>query len=360
MKYILWGCGKCADLIWNEIKHEVVLIIDNNSMLWGTLWNGFIINSPKCLEENKIVYDKVIIASVEWRIIRKQLIDFYGVQDKKIDNTFFKKRQALLELVDKFELNDRENRYIEYIKKNPIDIFNASFCDRYIEYSHIEINYDIDKKLYYVMHAGKRMYFSKKYTSPKSCAKYYNYLLMEQDENSPHRYRTKDFDVKYGDVVLDAGVAEGNFALEIVDYVERLYLVEADEDWIEALSYTFESYKDKVEIIKGFLGNGSKGTTTIDQIIGEDRLNFIKMDIEGFEKEALEGAQKTVQKWFPNLVICTYHNEEDYVLISQKLERLDYKLESSDGYMIMINMENYNEVEIPVLVKGVVRGYKNE
>lgn len=50
---------------------------------------------------------------------------------------------------------------------------------------------------------------------------YYRFLLQVQDAASPHRYQTRQFCVCKGEVVLDAGAAEGNFALEIVDVAEK-------------------------------------------------------------------------------------------------------------------------------------------
>jgi len=50
---------------------------------------------------------------------------------------------------------------------------------------------------------------------------------------------------------------------------------------------------------------------SIDNILINKNINFIKMDIEGAEAEALIGAKKTIQKYKPNLAICLYHKPED-------------------------------------------------
>ena len=50
---------------------------------------------------------------------------------------------------------------------------------------------------------------------------------------------------------------------------------------------------------------------SLDTILLNSNPNFIKMDIEGAEKEALIGAKNIIQKYKPNLAICLYHKEED-------------------------------------------------
>lgn len=55
-------------------------------------------------------------------------------------------------------------------------------------------------------------------------------------------------------------------------------------------------------------------STTIDAFVdaqGLERVDFIKADIEGAEKEMLKGAYKTLARFSPKLAICTYHQPGD-------------------------------------------------
>lgn len=52
---------------------------------------------------------------------------------------------------------------------------------------------------------------------------------------------------------------------------------------------------------------------------------FIKMDIEGSEMKALEGAEKTIKKYLPKLYICAYHRNEDLFTLPLKINELSEK-----------------------------------
>lgn len=52
-------------------------------------------------------------------------------------------------------------------------------------------------------------------------------------------------------------------------------------------------------------------TGMLDEIAGDRRITFIKMDIEGAEKEALMGAQNIIRNQKPKLAISIYHKKED-------------------------------------------------
>ena len=73
-----------------------------------------------------------------------------------------------------------------------------------------------------------------------------------------------------------------------------------------------------------------------------ERVDLIKMDIEGHELSALRGAEQTLRRFRPRLAISLYHNWDDYFQIPLHLDRLGlgyrFYLENytiSDGETIM-------------------------
>lgn len=60
--------------------------------------------------------------------------------------------------------------------------------------------------------------------------------------------------------------------------------------------------------------------TTIDNLVNElhlDRVDFIKMDIEGAEPKALAGARATLAKYHPRLSVSAYHEPDHPEIISK-------------------------------------------
>ena len=73
----------------------------------------------------------------------------------------------------------------------------------------------------------------------------------------------------------------------------------------------------------------------LDDLVQEirlDRVDFIKMDIEGAEQRALKGAAQTIQRFRPRMAICTYHNADDPQLIPKIIRevRADYTVRGRD------------------------------
>jgi FkbM family methyltransferase len=65
--------------------------------------------------------------------------------------------------------------------------------------------------------------------------------------------------------------------------------------------------------------------TTIDKLVADlnlERVDFIKMDIEGAEKNAILGARDTLKKFKPRMALCVYHRRGDETAIPQEVLKI--------------------------------------
>jgi FkbM family methyltransferase len=74
----------------------------------------------------------------------------------------------------------------------------------------------------------------------------------------------------------------------------------------------------------------------IDDAVAElklPRVDFIKMDIEGAERHALEGAARTIAEFHPRMALCIYHLPDDPAAITSKV------MTANPSYKTMANEE---------------------
>ena len=51
--------------------------------------------------------------------------------------------------------------------------------------------------------------------------------------------------------------------------------------------------------------------TCLDDLVGEAPLTYIKMDVEGVEKEALDGGARVIRRCRPKMLLAGYHHDDD-------------------------------------------------
>ncbi len=110
---------------------------------------------------------------------------------------------------------------------------------------------------------------------------------------------------------------------------EKIYLIEPNTLHINIAKRDFKNRKN-IEFINCGLGASkvlkddknldqnncnhnyqANNIDTIDNLI-DDKIDFIKLDIEGAEQDAIAGASKTIKKYHPVLAICIYHKAQDW------------------------------------------------
>ena len=359
-RIILWGTGKIANEILSECltlsEYEILGIIDNDTCKQGTLFYGIRVYAPDILLEYEKVIDRIVILTKYYKEIQEQISKLNESLLEKMENECYFYKQSLIKRY-KNSKDEQIQDIIDYLNNNDLDVFNYEWAKKY---NHInkKVYRHEESGLYFVKHNGIDMFFSRKYKNEKEVMAYYQSILMEQDEKSPHRYLDDSFEVKDGDVVVDVGVAEGNFSIDIIKKAKRIYLIEADPLWVEALKYTFADYMDKVVFIEKYLTDYNEGKlASLDKVVSE-KINFIKMDIEGCEYDALVGAREVIRASEDiKMAICCYHSDFDQVLIEDELDKQGFKYYTTDGYMYYPDKVKQTTVSIK-LHRGIIRAYR--
>jgi FkbM family methyltransferase len=77
--------------------------------------------------------------------------------------------------------------------------------------------------------------------------------------------------------------------------------------------------------------HGSLNAAPIDEFVTE-KIDILKMDIEGSEAKALEGCTVLLDTWMPDLAIAAYHRPEDFVSLYAQLRSYGYSKDDFDWH----------------------------
>lgn len=155
------------------------------------------------------------------------------------------------------------------------------------------------------------------------------------------------------EVFVDGGSYDGMNGVELLQRcpTARILSFEADRENLPKIEETFQQHQVKdyeifdvglwsEETVLKFSANGTVGSmidedgsvsiscNSLDHLLAEEQVSFIKMDIEGAELEALKGAALMIQKHKPKLAISIYHKKEDILELPLYIKSLvpEYKL----------------------------------
>ena len=156
------------------------------------------------------------------------------------------------------------------------------------------------------------------------------------DTEDWHYYQKKHTEVELGEIILDIGTAEGLLPISVVDKCNHIYMVEPSQSFCKCLEKTFFNYSKKTTIFNTAVGNedgiisfdensldgmvskeSTKNTNKIsifkiDTLFkNNEKITYLKADIEGFEEEMLKGAEQTIKLNKPKIAITTYHTQNN-------------------------------------------------
>ena len=165
------------------------------------------------------------------------------------------------------------------------------------------------------------------------------------------------------EVFVDAGGCDGESSLNFIKWAnekyKHIYLFEANSTlsekccknleqqhnctiigkglWNEQTTLTFrespydQEYNINLQEHNAFdkehenLDNWTERTIDVvrmDDVILDERVTFIKMDIEGSEVPAIQGAERIIRTYKPKMAVCVYHKQDDLWAIPSLLLKL--------------------------------------
>lgn len=165
------------------------------------------------------------------------------------------------------------------------------------------------------------------------------------------------------EIIVDGGAYDGDSVQLFIDRLEsemtQAFAFEPDPVTFERLEARFVNDDRVVPVNKGlydkegilhFDDAGTRGSllvedggievpvTALDDVVGDAPVSMIKMNIEGAELAALDGARRTITSHKPKLMISAYHRPTDLWDIADKIREIEpsYKLQlrQHDGGVI--------------------------
>ena len=147
-----------------------------------------------------------------------------------------------------------------------------------------------------------------------------------------------------GKDIIDGGACSGDSALMFAEhkFINMIYSFEPMTESFDSLKKTFEANNClNAQAVHKALSNQDGTmeilgqicqTTTVDTFAKDKKIGCIKFDLEGMETKALLGAEQTIKRDKPLLLICLYHTPEDFFGIKPIIEswNLGYKFKIAD------------------------------
>lgn len=149
------------------------------------------------------------------------------------------------------------------------------------------------------------------------------------------------------EIFMDLGAYDGDTVREFLqatdNQYEKIIAVEADEKnykkltdktsgveriathnlaaWNKKETLFFEKKKGRNSKLSS-AGQVEVQADSVDNILDGEKITVLKMDIEGSEEMALDGAKKTIQTYKPKLYVCAYHRNDDMFRLPLKINEI--------------------------------------
>lgn len=333
-KIAIYGAGKIGvgfKSYMEERRADIVVPCFVDTFKSGSKDNVPIVTVDE-LEENKIDFDMILVCSSHWDQIEEILIGknhaFTIISNELLYQT------VDIRTLGSFRFAEEEKKDVEARLNNTLSFFEGQEKEYFRLLMQLRLSDDESEIFQLLKSSGDK------------------FKIAYLDYANPNLT---------GSVILEGGVSDGTDSINFFNFFRNQDLkIFGFEPFIEAFNSSSNStlLKEKnMEIFPWALWDEDTNLTfnkndlsastssvirqdsgksdekhlvvkgvTIDSFVDErgiDSVGFIKLDIEGAEMEALNGAIRTIKRDKPYLAICIYHKKEHVIEIPEILKKLN-------------------------------------
>lgn len=338
---VVFGAGSYGEYVGRNLislGYDISFYIDNNDKVWGQELLNIPIISPVNLTEMYTSRTLVIICSTWYQEIELQLKEL-GITNIVV-------------------INYDEYYQMFYIHSKSQQVFEKYFIAETTKFEKLHDMLSDEKSKEVLKHL-----LAYRISGNPACLIKSEFPQYFHPQVSPSK----------GDTIIDGGGFIGDTVKQFNDYLDsqceihsfepsynnyaQMERLIGSEKWNNVIPVKagigekneilyMNPVKDSVDPGNSISLTGEVETqvVSLDEYVKENNLetvDFIKMDIEGFELYALKGASETIRKFKPKLQICLYHKNEDMVVIPALLR----DLLSDTGYKYYIGHHSESALE---------------
>ncbi len=297
---VLYGAGKFAESVincWQKDGIKPNYCVDSDSRKWGTSIKDIPVLEPQVLfqEENSPL---IVIAAMATHEVEKEL-DARGIS------------------------------YLYAERDGSIGHLSGHWLNRHrVDFERVYVALADDESRRVLMEVAKARMFQWCHFSMRG-----NFFSADI-ASYPQYFCEEILSFSDGEVFVDCGAFDGDTLIAFAALMERLrkqswsaIAFEVDRENFSQIETNLKRYGiDCVKVINAGVGKENAiapstsyfncrqnsaayevQTVSLDKALLGITPTFIKMDIEGYELDALAGAKETIFKHHPKLAICSYH-----------------------------------------------------
>ena len=306
---ILWGAGSYMLAVSRFLGSEKVLaVIDNDSNKWGKVIDGFCVQSPACLQD--LPHDAPVVISVSRYLdeIVQQIASLLPGEENRIFSIISEWSAQYRYLPDLLQKHKSElNAVLDILEDEESKRYYSSYINTCLSMQPIYLRSNPKISVPYVYDGSTERIAPKAGDHIADCGAYIGdtvELFIKLTGGSCTVYA---FEPVAGNFKELCRTAEKYSSIRIIPYQ---YALGSERGTVQITSETDITLHATIH--GEYKARPASVTTEVtveclDNVLGDSRLDYIKMDIEGEEVNAINGAKELISRERPSMLLSAYH-----------------------------------------------------